>query len=133
MASEIWSAILSGWPSVTDSEVNRYLFFDKAASPCKQSQRFLEGLGKTQGGYRDFLSKKAFKSYLRSHSTATGLLAGRISHWLRKISDLLRILRVRCGLGWLGFGDWSRGGIGFSTFWTKRDRFHFSGRPQGRQ
>src|SRR5882762_4805775 len=23
MASEIWSAILSGWPSVTDSEVNR--------------------------------------------------------------------------------------------------------------
>src|SRR5215213_7600025 len=22
--SEIWSAILSGWPSVTDSEVNRY-------------------------------------------------------------------------------------------------------------
>src|SRR5918997_4729653 len=23
-ASEIWSAILSGWPSVTDSEVNRY-------------------------------------------------------------------------------------------------------------
>src|SRR3954447_23710905 len=24
--SEIWSAILSGWPSVTDSEVNRYSF-----------------------------------------------------------------------------------------------------------
>src|ERR1017187_4822354 len=23
MASEIWSAILSGWPSVTDSEVNK--------------------------------------------------------------------------------------------------------------
>ena len=23
-ASEIWSASLSGWPSVTDSEVNRY-------------------------------------------------------------------------------------------------------------
>src|SRR5450755_3101578 len=29
MASEIWSAILSGWPSVTDSEVNRWRFFDK--------------------------------------------------------------------------------------------------------
>src|SRR6266852_266066 len=28
MASEIWSAILSGWPSVTDSEVNKYRFFD---------------------------------------------------------------------------------------------------------
>src|SRR3984957_15230993 len=27
MASEIWSAILSGWPSVTDSEVNRIRFF----------------------------------------------------------------------------------------------------------
>src|SRR5580700_378060 len=26
MASEIWSAILSGWPSVTDSEVNRMRF-----------------------------------------------------------------------------------------------------------
>src|SRR6186997_1384030 len=24
MASEIWSHILSGWPSVTDSDVNRY-------------------------------------------------------------------------------------------------------------
>src|SRR5690348_13439198 len=26
--SEIWSAILSGWPSVTDSDVKRYRFFD---------------------------------------------------------------------------------------------------------
>src|SRR2546430_8176001 len=26
MASEIWSAILSGWPSVTDSEVNKIRF-----------------------------------------------------------------------------------------------------------
>src|SRR5215469_14761003 len=28
IASEIWSAILSGWPSVTDSEVNRKRFLD---------------------------------------------------------------------------------------------------------
>src|SRR5579864_6026829 len=28
MASEIWSAILSGWPSVTDSDVKRYRFLD---------------------------------------------------------------------------------------------------------
>src|SRR5581483_168710 len=28
MASEIWSAILSGWPSVTDSEVNKKRFLD---------------------------------------------------------------------------------------------------------
>src|SRR5580700_7825161 len=27
-ASEIWSAILSGWPSVTDSDVNRKFLFD---------------------------------------------------------------------------------------------------------
>src|SRR3954447_21992614 len=28
--SEIWSATLSGWPSVTDSEVNRYSLSDSA-------------------------------------------------------------------------------------------------------
>src|ERR1700719_4600197 len=34
MASEIWSAILSGWPSVTDSEVNNERSrFDKVFSP----------------------------------------------------------------------------------------------------
>src|SRR6185437_16449050 len=27
IASETWSAILSGWPSVTDSDVKRYRFF----------------------------------------------------------------------------------------------------------
>src|SRR5450759_1568378 len=32
MASEIWSASLSGWPSVTDSDVNR-VDSDMAASP----------------------------------------------------------------------------------------------------
>src|SRR5258708_4678179 len=35
MASEIWSAILSGCPSVTDSEVNKIRFLeDKDGSPC---------------------------------------------------------------------------------------------------
>src|SRR5690348_17619089 len=34
-ASEIWSAILSGWPSVTDSEVKR-----KRSSAC--AKRFLQ-------------------------------------------------------------------------------------------
>src|SRR3954449_13233062 len=29
--SEIWSAILSGWPSVTDSDVNRYSLSDIGA------------------------------------------------------------------------------------------------------
>jgi hypothetical protein len=31
-ASEIWSATLSGWPSETDSDVNKYdMFFIKSA------------------------------------------------------------------------------------------------------
>src|SRR4029077_1105469 len=40
-ASEIWSAILSGWPSVTDSEVNKIRFFAaKCVSPCGVYQVF---------------------------------------------------------------------------------------------
>src|SRR5215213_11855349 len=36
MPSEIWSAILSGWPSVTDSEVNRYSFSESfMVSACR--------------------------------------------------------------------------------------------------
>src|SRR5215510_94802 len=40
MASEIWSAILSGCPSVTDSDVKRYGFFDdNAFTPLKAMER----------------------------------------------------------------------------------------------
>src|ERR1700687_5430063 len=39
MASEIWSAILSGWPSVTDSEVNKERFF--AAKLCISLRLYL--------------------------------------------------------------------------------------------
>src|SRR3954447_20508899 len=39
MASEIWSHILSGWPSVTDSEVKRY----SGASRMLMGLRSLEG------------------------------------------------------------------------------------------
>ena len=39
-ASEIWSAILSGWPSVTDSDVKRYRFLDdNGASPLEALER----------------------------------------------------------------------------------------------
>src|SRR3982074_869081 len=41
MASEIWSAILSGWPSVTDSEGNKERFF--AAKLCVSLNCQLEG------------------------------------------------------------------------------------------
>ena len=35
MASEIWSAILSGWPSDTDSDVNRYSFSIIGRTSCR--------------------------------------------------------------------------------------------------
>src|ERR671932_2403344 len=34
MASETWSAILSGWPSVTDSDVNVYAVLMVRCAPC---------------------------------------------------------------------------------------------------
>jgi hypothetical protein len=41
MASETWSAILSGWPSVTDSEVNKWRFFDKRVLLSKRFGRYV--------------------------------------------------------------------------------------------
>ncbi len=50
MASEIWSAILSGWPSVTDSEVNRKRFFDgKLVSPSSHVRSFIARLIESRG------------------------------------------------------------------------------------
>src|ERR1700690_1148632 len=43
-ASEIWSAILSGWPSVTDSEVNRkFLFASLKTAPIVWSSSLQAG------------------------------------------------------------------------------------------
>src|SRR6266487_3440401 len=47
-ASEIWSAILSGWPSVTDSDVNRYRLTTsslqgRGAAPGRQFRRRVAG------------------------------------------------------------------------------------------
>src|SRR5580700_1757409 len=41
IASETWSAILSGCPSVTDSEVNRWRFFDKRVLLSKRFGRYV--------------------------------------------------------------------------------------------
>src|ERR1700692_3474046 len=41
IASEIWSAILSGWPSVTDSEVNRNL--SRGCGKAASSYTFIAG------------------------------------------------------------------------------------------
>src|SRR5919199_2750139 len=42
--SEIWSAILSGWPSVTDSEVNRNSLSGGRVMP--EGLRFVSGAGR---------------------------------------------------------------------------------------
>src|SRR3954452_14911692 len=53
--SEIWSATLSGWPSVTDSDVNRYSFSEKlvligwAAAP-RSGKWSKSGRGRVAGG-----------------------------------------------------------------------------------
>src|SRR5208283_3388329 len=48
MASETWSAILSGWPSVTDSEVNRKrsLNLEKLLPTCRNRSGHRAGSGK---------------------------------------------------------------------------------------
>src|SRR4051812_47891705 len=48
--SEIWSATLSGWPSVTDSEVNRYSFSPRFSVICAQR---LDGCGGSVAAWRD--------------------------------------------------------------------------------
>src|SRR5438105_9361664 len=65
MASEIWSAILSGWPSVTDSEVKRKCLRDKAVfllSHCNWGSR--------QAGK---VLKLANKRALRNHFSLNGM------------------------------------------------------------
>src|SRR5215210_7861324 len=46
--SEIWSATLSGWPSVTDSEVNRNSFSDSWVMDLREALR-RRGLGGSRG------------------------------------------------------------------------------------
>jgi hypothetical protein len=54
MASEIWSATLSGCPSETDSEVNRYSF-----SVCSMIEALLWVRGGVKDGVRPEDDKKA--------------------------------------------------------------------------
>src|SRR5208282_3478722 len=88
MASETWSAILSGCPSVTDSEVNKWRFFDK---------RVLLGsdLGVTSGGGRSALNNghtkcnvlRSWKGYQRTSGGAIFLA------WLASSSRERRYIR----------------------------------------
>src|SRR5215510_14458972 len=75
-ASEIWSAILSGWPSVTDSEENKYLelFMNSprlgvagGAPEGRENHRFRIGrmLAKSRGEPSQILRfVKAFAGYI---------------------------------------------------------------------
>src|SRR6202142_4204073 len=83
IASEIWSAILSGCPSVTDSEVNKWRFFDKRVLLASD-------LGVTSGGGRSVHNShtKCFvlgyvKGYQRMSGGAIvlGQFAGSGSAW----------------------------------------------------
>src|SRR6059036_2184174 len=50
--SEIWSAILSGWPSVTDSEVNRYSFSESGRVMGSGEVSGSVAVGKEHGAWR---------------------------------------------------------------------------------
>src|SRR5512140_3992723 len=53
MASEIWSAILSGWPSVTDSDVKRLRYlpmFLCSKAAVRRSAEFSRALRASRGG-----------------------------------------------------------------------------------
>src|SRR3954462_4325989 len=47
--SEIWSATLSGWPSVTDSEVNRYSFSESCWLIGRETLRGSGAVGRSEG------------------------------------------------------------------------------------
>src|ERR1700744_2575505 len=75
MASEIWSAILSGWPSVTDSEVNKYRFF--AAKLCvslvhggvrKKSELYVLGEREFTRPLQGDAQKKSYERVTEGHA-----------------------------------------------------------------
>src|ERR1700740_14124 len=71
IASEIWSATLSGWPSVTDSEVNR--------KPSLMSCRLLGGLmGQVLIRAGLVRGRLLWARLLRAGQLRAGLLRGRL-------------------------------------------------------
>src|SRR5258708_245463 len=97
MASEIWSAMLSGWPSVTDSEVNKIRFFT-----VEVGGKILFSLENCFGLYFYFCgeSRGALCS-LRAGSGTRSLLLGLIIMTVKRLTD-------GCGAR-NGFGPKGRG------------------------
>src|SRR5207248_4621179 len=56
-ASEIWSAILSGWPSVTDSDVKR----NERAAMCAGGYRLFAGRAASHQGREELVERHPFE------------------------------------------------------------------------
>src|SRR5579864_2060830 len=67
---------------------------------------------------------------MRSGSTATGLLPAVMRRWVLKISDLLRIRRVRCRLRSGTLRRMHRRCVGFPTVRPERECFYLALSPQ---
>src|ERR671927_150218 len=77
--SEIWSAILSGWPSVTDSDVNRNSLSDSCVMGSRERLRgrFASRAGSTVAARR---LRRGRGSWLgRRHSLASGPAGGALA------------------------------------------------------
>src|SRR5229473_2008912 len=82
MASEIWSAILSGWPSVTDSEVNKIRFF-----VVEVGGKILFSLENCFGLYFCGESRGALR-LLRAGSGTRSLLLGLTIMTIKRLTDV---------------------------------------------
>src|SRR6266853_1467678 len=81
MASEIWSAILSGWPSVTDSEVNKIRFFT-----VEVGGKILFSLENCFGLYFLWREPRSLRS-LRAGSGTRSLLLRLIIMTIKRLTD----------------------------------------------
>src|SRR6266852_1223783 len=105
MASEIWSAILSGWPSVTDSEVNRIRFFTVGG-------KILFSLENCFGLYFSWREPRSLRS-LRAGSGTRSLLLGLVVMTIKRLTD-------GCGAR-NGFGPkgWRMSSIAEMAWWME--------------
>src|SRR5256885_15858602 len=109
MASEIWSAILSGWPSVTDSDVNKIRFF-----VVEVGGKILFSLENCFGRYFFGESRGALCS-LRAGSGTRSLLLGPIIMTIKRLTD-------GCGAR-NGFGPKGRRASSIAELWWWMEGF----------
>src|SRR5271155_3553685 len=61
MESEIWSAILSGWPSVTDSEVKRMRLWSDKKTPSGKPEWLCGVFARRQNGHKPHHAEGSFQ------------------------------------------------------------------------